>query len=125
MLVAMPGQADSLLKSIAPGSWGGKHIRMNVTEVGATLEFDCAKGIIDEPLLADEGGNFEAFGKLVVERGGSVRLGEPPPAQQSARFHGWTDGSQMHLTVTLLKSGEVFGSFLLGLGWMPQIDKCL
>ena len=53
ILAAVPVQAEPLLSPIAPGSWGGNHIRMIVTAEGAAIEYDCAWGTIDEPLLAD------------------------------------------------------------------------
>ena len=124
-LVTMPSQANSLLKSVPTGSWGGEHIRVAVLEEGAKIKYDCAFGTIDEPLLLDKDGNFEAHGTHVYERGGPLRLGEPPPERYPALYRGWTDGSQMHLTVTLLETGEVVGDFSLGLGRPPMIEKCL
>ena len=125
LLVALPGQADPLLKSIAPGSWGGEHIRMIVTAVGATVGYDCARGTIDEPLLVERNGNFEALGNHVFERGGPARPGEPQPVKHSALYRGWTDGNQMRLTVSLIDTEKEVGTFWLGLGRTPMIEKCL
>lgn len=124
-IITMPTQDDSFLKTVPNGSWGGKHIQLVVIESGATVEYDCASGTIDEPLLLDKDGNFEACGIHVFERGGPRRLGEPPPKRHPAQYQGWTDGSQMSLTVNLLDTGEVVGSFSLGLSRPPQIEKCL
>ena len=104
---------------------GGEHIRMIVTETGAKIEYDCALGTIDEALLLDEDDNFEAKGIHVYERGGPIRLGEPPPERHSALYRGTVDGTQMRLTVTLLETGKEVGTFLLGLGRPPLIEKCL
>lgn len=123
--VAMPSQANSRLKSMPIGSWGGKNIRLEVTETGAKVEYGCAFGTIDEPLLLEKDGTFEAHGSHVYERGGPIRLGEPPPKRRPALYRGWTDGSQMRLTVTLLETEEVVGAYTLGLGRPPLIDKCL
>jgi hypothetical protein len=125
MSVPMTGLADSLLRSITLGSWGGKHIQMIVSAEGAKIEFDCAWGTIDEPLMVNKDGNFEAHGTYLPERGGPVRYGEPPPERHPAHFHGWTDGRQMRLTVRLLDTGESVGTFTLGLGHSPILDKCL
>ena len=124
-LITIPAQANSLLKSVPTGLWGGEHIRLAVTEKGATVEYNCAAGKIDEPLLTDKDGNFEARGIHVFEHGGPHRLGEPPSKQRPALYRGWTDGSQMRLTVTLLDRGEDVGTFSLGLGRLPQLEKCL
>lgn len=97
---------------------------MIVTLGGATVEYDCARGTIDTPLLVDKDGNFEALGMHVFERGGPARLGEPQPEQHPALYRGWTDGSQMRLTVSLKDTGKDVGTFSLGLGRPPMIEKC-
>jgi len=124
-LYMLTAQANTLVKSVPTGSWGGEHIRLNVTETGATVEYDCAVGTIDEPLLLDKDGNFEAHGTHIFEHGGPRRVGEPPPKRHPALYRGWTDESQLHLTVTLLEAGKAVGTFLLGLGRSPQLEKCL
>jgi hypothetical protein len=123
--LAMLGQAESLLRSITLGPWGGEHIKMIVTAGGAKIEYDCARGTIDEPLMVGNNGKFEANGSHVFERGGPISLGEPPPDRHPAQFHGWTDGRQMRLTVRLLDTDESVGTFTLGLGHSPLLDKCL
>ena len=75
--VAHPG--EFVVEISADRFRGGEHIRMIVTEAGAKIEYDCALGTIDEALLLDEDNNFEAQGTHVYERGGPIRLGEPPP----------------------------------------------
>jgi hypothetical protein len=121
----MSAQADSLLKSVPTGSWGGEHIRLVVTDEGAKVEYDCGFGTIDEPLRLDKKNNFQAHGTHVFERGGPYHVGEPPPQRHPVTYHGWTDGRQMRLTVTLLETGKDVGTFALGLGRPPQLEKCL
>jgi hypothetical protein len=124
-LVTMPAQADSLLKSVPTGSWGGEHIRLVVTDEGAMVEYDCAFGTVDEPLRLDKKNNFQARGTHVFERGGPHQVGEPPLKGHPVIYRGWTDGRQMRLTVTLLETGEDVGTFALALGRPPQLEKCL
>ena len=124
-LTPMTAHANALLKAVPTGSWGGEHIRLVVTGTGATLEYDCAFGRIDEPLLTDKNGNFEARGIHVFERGGPLEIGEPPPKRLPALYRGWTDGSEMSLTVILLETGKDVGTFKLALGRPPQLEKCL
>jgi hypothetical protein len=107
------------------GAWGGEHIRLVLTETGGRLEYDCAFGTIDAPLRPDEAGNFEARGTHAFERGGPVLPGMPPPKQYAARYSGWTNGTDMRLTVTLPDKGQDFGTFLLHRGRPPLLDKCL
>ena len=33
-------------KALPNGVWGGEHIRMDVTDSGADIEFDCARGTV-------------------------------------------------------------------------------
>jgi hypothetical protein len=108
------------------GAWGGEHIRLDVGADGATLEFDCAFGRIDKPLIADSSGNFQAHGVVMFEAGGPVRPGQPPPPAQAAIYQGWTDGRELRLTITIL--GETdwqLGTFTLGFGRRAVLEKCL
>ncbi|MCZ6777223.1 MAG: hypothetical protein O7D34_12335 [Ignavibacteria bacterium] len=106
------------------GSWGAEHIGIVVGENGAKLEYDCAHGTIDEPLIADENGEFEAIGVHVREHGGPIRLGEIPD-EHPARYKGYIKGNVMTLTVTLTDSGQKVGAFSLTRGIPPRVHKCL
>jgi hypothetical protein len=110
---------------VPTGLWGGDHIRLVVTETGATVEYDCAVGKIDGPLLRNKEGEFEARGVHVFERGGPRQPGEPPLKQHPTQYHGWTNGSQMRLTVTLSDTSKRVGTFSLTLGRQPLLEKCL
>ena len=61
------------MRRIATGLWGGQHIRIDVGEKSATVEYDCASGVINGPLVVDENGNFNLRGIHKMERGGPVR----------------------------------------------------
>lgn len=124
-LMAMPAHTNSLPPPVLTGSWGGQHIRLDITQAGATVEYDCAMGSIHEPLVPDENGKFEARGTYVFEPGGPYHLGEPPLKEHPALYRGWTNGSEMRLTVILLDTGAEAGTFSLGLGREPMLEKCL
>lgn len=124
-LVLMTAYADSAATPDLIGEWGGEHIQMTVTKLGATVDFDCALGAIDEPLLPDKDGNFEVRGTYALLRGGPVRPDEPPPKKQAALYRGWTNGKEMRLTVTLVDTGREVGTFSLGLGGRPLLERCL
>lgn len=125
MLVILPAYANSLGKSLPNSVWGGEHIKLVITSTGATLEYDCANGTIDEPLRPDKDGNFKAPGTHVFERGGPGRPVEPPPKRHPAFYRGWTNGIEMRITVILLDTKREFGSFKLGKGRRPVLEKCL
>ena len=111
---------------VRAGAWGGEHIRLDVGASGATLEFDCAFGRIDEPLITDSDGNFRARGVVMFEAGGPVQPGQSPPQPQAAIYQGWTDGLELRLTVTIVaKADWQLGTFTLGFGRRAVLEKCL
>ncbi|HUG53486.1 MAG TPA: hypothetical protein VMR21_07790 [Vicinamibacteria bacterium] len=105
------------------GTWGGEHIRLEVTSSGATVEYDCAHGTVDEPIALDAEGRFAVEGTHVPESGGPQRDGEQLPVFP-ARFTGRVDGRTMRLTVTLVEGGVV-GTFRLAHGGAGRLLKCL
>jgi hypothetical protein len=123
--VPMLTQADAVGLPVPIGVWGGEHIRLVVTETGATVEYDCAVGRVDGPLLRNQEGHFEARGVHVFQSTGPRRLGDPEPTPHPARYQGWTDGSHMRLTVTLASTDKQVGTFSLDLGRQPRLERCL
>lgn len=117
---ANPGGA-SRLERVPNGEWGGQHVRLTVTDAGATIEFDCAHGSLDEPLLLDTSGHFDVKGRLVAE-GGPVQKDEAENARP-ARYRGESDGQHMSLQVTL-ESGQDAGTFSLTRGGPARLFKC-
>jgi hypothetical protein len=109
---------------VMPGSWGGSHVSMQVTSAGAHLEYDCAEGVIEEPLRPDAAGRFTAAGAHTPGRGGPVRLGEILPTFR-ARYEGEVDGERMSLLVTLVDTQAVLGRFELRRGSSGVLVRCL
>src|SRR2546427_6896525 len=85
---------------VPAGTWGGPGIRLDVTSAGAAIEYDCAHGTIDEPLVTDRDGRFTLTGTHVREHGGPVRQDEPPD-RHPARYRGQMSGDSLRLIVTL------------------------
>jgi hypothetical protein len=106
------------------GTWGGERLGLEVSEQGARLEYDCAHGTIDEPIVPDASGRFEATGVHYREHGGPVNV-DIPAETHPARYTGRTDGKTMTLTVELTDTGETLGTFALTYGEPPMILKCL
>jgi hypothetical protein len=113
-----------MTEKVTVGSWGGEHIALQVNESNASIEFDCANGTIDQPLLTDTGGHFGITGVYVREHGGPAHPGQRPDSHP-ARYSGWTDGKKMTLTVTLTDTNQTIGTFTLELGREPMVTKCL
>jgi|ERR1044072_3344028 hypothetical protein len=111
-------------RSIANGQWGGAHIRMQVADGSATIEYDCARGTITGPLRIDSRGRFSLIGKHVRERGVQARI-EDDDYSSAARYTGWTNGKTMKMTVTLVGAKTEIGSFELTRGSAGRVFKCL
>jgi hypothetical protein len=106
------------------GTWGGSHISVEVTEEGASIEYDCAHGTVTEPLKVDSKGRFSAKGTHVRERGGPVRAGSEDQAEPVV-YSGTTDGKTATLKVVSSATDEVIGTYTLTLGKRSRIIKCL
>ena len=109
---------------IPPGTWGGNHVSLTVTAVGAAIEFDCAHGTVDEPPLLDAGGEFRLDGVYVREHGGPVYDGEPED-RHVASYFGRLEDSSLTLSVRLADDGTVIGPFTAVRGRPATLFKCL
>jgi hypothetical protein len=111
-----------IMSRIPRGEWGGVHISMNVGEKSATIEYDCAKGVIEGPLAVDDAGEFNLRGSFTSERGGPVRADETP-REQAAMYSGTIKGNTM--TLTLKIDGEDDSeTFTLEKGKTGKLVKC-
>lgn len=106
------------------GSWGGLHIGLELAADGGRLEYDCAHGTIEGPVIPGHQGRFAATGTHFAEHGGPVREGEQEEGRP-ARYRGRLSGRRLTLTVTLADSNEEIGTFTLVRGAAPRIMKCL
>jgi hypothetical protein len=123
-LVACSAPTSPTEGRVEIGAWGGDHLRVDVTPGGATTEYDCAHGTIDEPLVADRNGRFSASGTHTFDHGGPVRIDEVPN-RHPARYDGRVTGDTLQLTVTVTDTPQVLGSFTLTRGVAPRLLKCL
>ena len=105
------------------GTWGGEHIAMEVTDAGATIEYDCAHGRITEKISLNADGRFETKGFHTRERGGPVRQGENN--ERPAVYRGAIKDETMTLTVELAENNEAVGTFTLTHGKTGRIRKCM
>lgn len=131
----MASAKDMADKKVRKGQWGGEHVRMQVTDAGAEIEYDCAHGTIDQSIRLDRDGRFDVRGKHVFESGGPAQVPVPPdggsPAgpitneeSRPARYTGRVAGNKMRLTVTILDSGVEIGTFSLTFGTRGSLTKC-
>jgi len=108
---------------LANGVWGGEHIRMEVTDSGADVEYDCAHSTVDEPIVLDSEGNFEVKGKYLPQHGGPIRKDEESNGS-IVRYTGHAKGRESSLTITNPEKKETIGTFTLTQGSDGRVMKC-
>lgn len=106
------------------GTWGGEHLRLELTSAGGDAEYDCAHGGLQEPITVDARGMFDVAGVHIREHGGPVREGEQVDSLP-ARFAGRVDGDRMTLRVFVGARPDTLGPFQLTRGADARILKCL
>ena len=109
------------MQSIPTGNWGGQHINMKVGAKSATIEYDCATGVIRGPLVLDGDGNFKLRGTHRMLRGGPVRADETPN-DQPATYTGSIKGNTMTLNLKIGDSDEE--TFTLEKGKEGELFRC-
>ncbi len=109
------------MQRIPTGNWGGQHINIKVTPQSATIEYDCATGVIQGPLVIDRNGNFNLHGTHRMDRGGPVRADETPK-ELPATYTGSIRGNSM--TLNLKVSDAEVETFKLEKGKEGELFKC-
>lgn len=110
-------------EKLAAGVWGGEHVRMEVSEGGASLEFDCGAGEIGQPVTPDGGGRFDVKGTYLLQHAGPVGRDEEANSRP-ARYAGRVRGETLTLTVTLADPEEEVGTYTLTRGSEGRLMKC-
>lgn len=105
------------------GMWGGSHINLEVTDDSTLVEFDCAHGTINHPIILDQHGRFEAKGTYVAEGHGPTRSGSEPEGTPS-RYYGSVSGETMSLTVEVGGSSATKTGYTLTYGRQGKLTKC-
>lgn len=128
-LLALPLAAIAGCASVPPagvpliGRWGGQHVGLELGPAGGTLDYDCAAGRIEGPVLPRAGGTFEAVGTHTPGTGGPERAGVIPPSY-AARYAGSVRGDRMTLQVRVA-NGVLIGPLELRRGTEPLLMRCL
>jgi hypothetical protein len=109
------------MQRIPTGTWGGQHIQMKVNAKSATIEYDCATGVIHGPLIVDASGNFNLRGTHRMQRGGPVRADETPN-DHPATYTGSIKDNTMTLYLKLNDSDVE--TFTLERGKAGELVRC-
>ena len=121
ILLAACGEITSF--SLSLSTWGGVHLGLTITASGGLLEYDCAMGRIDEPIVVRQG-RFDVPGVHWPGMGGPIGV-DTTRVPRPARYQGRVTGDRMALTVTLTDTNESLGTFDLVKGASPKVFKCL
>lgn len=129
------------MNSPMTGMWGGAHVRLDFGERGATLEYGCAHGTIDEQISLNAEGRFDVRGTHETEQGGAITTGISAANEDEnnatantngaaanahpVRYVGLIKGDVMTLSVTHRDTKQDFGTFTLKRGAPVRLFKCL
>ena len=102
-------------------TWGGDHVRMEVTTSGAELEFDCATGTITDA-MPETDGTFSLKGTFTPERGGPSRDGET--SRIVATYSGTIENDTMALRIVLDGRDQEATNYVLARGREGNVMKC-
>src|SRR5712664_3657676 len=103
-------------------SWGGDHVRMEVTRSGAELEFDCATGTITDAMPETEGA-FSLKGTFTPERGGPTRDANTSRTVD-ANYSGTIKNDTMTLRVVMGGQDQEAATYVLVKGREGRLMKC-
>jgi hypothetical protein len=109
--------------SVPVGAWGGDGIILNIEANGATIEYVCADGRIEQALKIDGNGNFAANGFHNPEQPGPISI-DAKQTRQPAHYEGKISGDTMTLKVSFTGSSKVIGEFTLVRGRTPRMTRC-
>ncbi len=106
------------------GVWGGEHIRMDVSDGGADIEFDCARGSISQRLALDAQGRFKFQGTYKAETPAPAAAdGGPTGSGVTATYTGVLNGSSLRLEVSI-EGQDTPRIFDLSQGDQGHLAKC-
>jgi hypothetical protein len=112
------------------GLWGGPHAGANFSGGLADLQFDCASGTIDDPIMITDVGPFSVKGTFRTGASGPIKVGQFFKSQD-ALFSGEIargaakDSPRVMTLSVALDDGTALGPFTLTEGAPPQITRCL
>ncbi|MFZ0311687.1 MAG: hypothetical protein WAL85_03160 [Candidatus Korobacteraceae bacterium] len=126
MKASRPAQSSpaSPTKAVPNGVWGGEHIRMEVNDSGADIEFDCARGSISQPLELDDKGRFKVQGIYNAETPAPAAVdGGVAASGVKATYTGALNGSSLRLEV-LIEGQDMPRTFDLVQDDQGHLAKC-
>jgi hypothetical protein len=124
LVAASAASRPRKLQRRVAGTWGGSHIQIKGNGRSASVEYDCAEGVIRGPLTVDSTGNFSWRGTYTRGHGGPIRIDEKP-SSHPAVYTGSIKGNMMTLTLKLTDTDETFDTFTLKRGSPGKLWRCM
>ena len=118
---SMAGRGE--VRRVPSGTWGAEGARLEVTNSGARVEYDCARGSIDQPLAVDSEGRLDVPG-VFFRHQGAPSGGERGNGQE-VRYRGRLSGDTLTLKVLLEGAEEPLASHILTRGKPGRVRKCM
>ena len=111
-------------KAVPNGVWGGEHIRMEVNDSGADIEFDCARGNVSQRLELDDKDRFKVQGIYMAETPAPAAVdGGLAASGVKATYTGTLTGSSLRLEV-LIEGQDTLQIFELVQGDQGRLARC-
>lgn len=124
VLFALSACADTLSGPELLGTWGGEGIQLVLEPSGGTMEFDCAAGTMDVPLIPRKDGSFTVQGTWTRGHGGPAREGEEPEVLATI-WSGDIEGKRMAIAGRVLAEDLILGPYQLFKDADGLLRRCL
>ena len=105
------------------GLWGGPHAGIAFRGGLGEVQFDCAAGSVDAPIVAGADGAFSVPGTYREGSNGPIRVGQFFRSQR-ATYSGQVTKNVMTLSVALEDDEKTLGPFTLTEGMPPEVTRC-
>lgn len=123
LILAIAGIASAAAGSSGlEGKWAGDRLIMTVRPDGATINSDCARGAINQPLHLDRHLRFSATGTFTADKAGPQKADEAVRAIPST-FRGQLAGDTLDLSIEA--EGQELRKFKLQRGGTVKLVRCL
>ncbi len=117
-LVACPQTPTSVV-----GTWRSLAAELTVTEQGGSIQFGCAAGTIDAPIVLNARGEFSVDGTYTQLSGVAPPPGSNPPTPQPTVYSGRVSGNTLSLNGRF-QNGTNLGSITLVLDGPAHVIQC-
>jgi len=103
------------------GNWGTNKMTISISLKRIKINYECAHGEINEPLVLDKNGTFNVVGTHIQESGKDLGKGE---VSEPVRYQGEFKNNELKISVTNVNTGELIISTTLQKNPNKHVLKC-